>query len=651
MAADLFRRAPGRRTTLLLSAAAVAVATAVLLLMASMVVAVDSRAARQAWWAPAASDRPVATQRTTTAYLDHRQVTVVHLAPVTTDHGVLPAPPGMNRFPGPGEIALSPALDSRLGGRGETLGLGAPSGTTTLGEEAYGGPDDLVAVVGHRPGDPATTMPAFSSLSQESRYTGPVGIDGFTGKRDAAFVDIYGPSSVLAAAMLVVPVLGLMSAAAGLGAQARAQKFARLRLAGASGGLLRRLVAVESAVLSGTGVLAGIFLHLAIIPVAARISMAGSRFEVGDLIVPVRTVLMVAALVALLMFLRVKSLTRAAIRRPLATAEALPTTLPLWWRIGLAAASIGVFLVARAQDDQSLGLILVVLLMIFGAVAVLGPIGVLAYGRILLSRRSAADLIAGRRLVAAPRAAWRPIAGVAMSCFVAGFFALMAYDPSTVVHGRAGTVDMTVPAQSADATQAAVDRALKARGVPLAVTRERGSSGTMVDVSSAGASRVTLRVDEDSAAVRSAMQEAAPGAPMASGADLRDGTNVYLSDIRRGSVFVLVISFILAAATMTVTAITGISERKDVFRRLRAAGTPVETLLSARRRETFGPLVLCASAAAASGFLLAAPFMLFGGSLSWNGPAWLAAGLGGGLLVSSLALNATAGRLRRESRP
>src|SRR5690606_22543836 len=95
-----------------LSVAASAVCTTLLLLCVGANLGFQERAAHAEWRQPAAADdsRAVAVQAVGTTFSDGEPVTVVDVAELPGERGEAPAPPGMPRFPAPGEVWTSPAL-------------------------------------------------------------------------------------------------------------------------------------------------------------------------------------------------------------------------------------------------------------------------------------------------------------------------------------------------------------------------------------------------------------------------------------------------------------------------------------------------------------------------------------------------------------
>ncbi|GGN33017.1 hypothetical protein GCM10012285_03750 [Streptomyces kronopolitis] len=96
-----------------LAVAAAAVSTALLLLCVAANLGFQQRADRTDWRSPVKSAAPVATEAVGMTFSGGIPVTVVDVAELPGKKA--PAPPGMPRFPKPGEVWVSPALAGRLG--------------------------------------------------------------------------------------------------------------------------------------------------------------------------------------------------------------------------------------------------------------------------------------------------------------------------------------------------------------------------------------------------------------------------------------------------------------------------------------------------------------------------------------------------------
>ncbi|MGI5207745.1 hypothetical protein ACQEU6_40000 [Spirillospora sp. CA-108201] len=215
----------------LLTLAAVAVSTGLLLFAVGADHAFLQRAHADAWRHPgkAAAD-PSMIEALSTDYVRGKPITVVDLAALNGD---APAPPGMTRFPKPGEVWTSPALArlmrdlpaDRLAGR-------FPSRAGTLGRGALVHPGELVAVVGRTPDDPAMTA-GRGAVEHLGTTGGPSRIDRFaTGASWSA--GVYLLLAGLASVLMVVPLLVFGSAAARLTVARRDGRLAALRLVGAT---------------------------------------------------------------------------------------------------------------------------------------------------------------------------------------------------------------------------------------------------------------------------------------------------------------------------------------------------------------------------------------------------------------------------------
>ena len=142
-----------------------------------------------------------------------------------------PAPPGIPALPGPGEFYVSPALHDLLAATpADQLGARFPGREIgTMGEAALPSPDSLFAVVGH-PVDALRNrpdaMPVTSVLT-----AGPGACDRCVIGLNPTMLTVS--LSVIAAALLF-PVLIFIGTATRLAAARREQRFAAMRLVGAT---------------------------------------------------------------------------------------------------------------------------------------------------------------------------------------------------------------------------------------------------------------------------------------------------------------------------------------------------------------------------------------------------------------------------------
>ncbi|MEU6207580.1 FtsX-like permease family protein [Micromonospora musae] len=331
-----------------------------------------------------------------------------------------PVPPGLPRLPGPGEYYVSPALDDLLRATpaaeladrfpGHRLG--------TIGRAALPSPDSLLVVIGRTPveleqlgGQQVDQIMATSpSDCPNGCYVGY--------NRDAMTLVL----SVVAAALLF-PVLIFIGTATRLAATRREQRFAAMRLVGATPRQISVISAVESTIAAAVGTVVGFALFLALRPAVATIPFTGDRFFAADLSLTLVDVLLVAlgiplgAVVASWLALR-----RVQIS-PLGVSRRVTPKPPRAWRlvplvVGLA--ELAYFIGRRpGSTNGQLTAYLSGFLLILVGLVLAGPWLTMMGARVLAGRASRpAALIAGRRLADNPQAGFRSVSGLIVALFV-----------------------------------------------------------------------------------------------------------------------------------------------------------------------------------------------------------------------------------------
>jgi hypothetical protein len=162
----------------------------------------------------------------------------------------------------------------------------------TIGSAALPAPTSLIIVIGRNVADLAHDGSA--DLVDRISTTAPSSCRG-----DCALgvgTDSNGITLILSvvAAALLFPVLIFIGGATRLSATRRDQRFAAMRLVGATPGQISVISAVESTVAAGIGAAAGFGLFFALRPVIAAIPFTGEPFYAHDLSLTVVDVLLVA---------------------------------------------------------------------------------------------------------------------------------------------------------------------------------------------------------------------------------------------------------------------------------------------------------------------------------------------------------------------
>ena len=345
-----------------------------------------------------------------------------------------PVPPGIPRDPGPGQYYASPALAAllrttpanQLADRypGHLAGM--------IGGAALPSPDSLVIVVGRTPAQLAHTphsVPVTSISTTEVGWpvppteANPKGLtytppDSGGGKSS---IDLI--LSVVALAILA-PVLIFIATATRLSAARREERFAAMRLAGATRRQVSLLAATESTVAGILGVAAGFGIFFLLrIPVAG-IPFIGQPFFPAELSLSVRDVLVVA--IGVPAFAAVAA--RLALRRvqisPLGVARRVTPKPPRAWRVvpllaGLAELGFWTIHGHPASIPGQIQAFASSFLLIIVGLFIAGPWLTMTAARAMARWTSRpSTLIAASRLADDPRAAFRAVSGLVLALFI-----------------------------------------------------------------------------------------------------------------------------------------------------------------------------------------------------------------------------------------
>ncbi|MGW0485042.1 FtsX-like permease family protein [Nonomuraea sp. NPDC003214] len=574
-----------------LTLGAVAVSTALLLFAVTANFAFEDRGERGAWRNPvpaAQGQRAVAVEGTRLDYVRDRQIVIVDLAALGSSP---PVPPGMPRFPAPGEAYFSPALAAlakqlpaaQLAGR-------FPAMTGVLGEEALVHPEELVAVVGQRPDAPVMTAPRGADEA-------PVRVADLAGEPSMDSQG-YRILALIGSVLMVVPLLVFGGAAARLTVARRDQRLAALRLVGATPGQVVGMTVAEAVIVAFAGVLTGTVAYALALPLLTGIRMSGGPWFAADLWPDPPVLAATVVAVPLLVGLSAVAGLRRVVVSPLGVAKRETPPAMRFLRVLVLLAALAAFpLMGR---DTGIAIIVAAIGLAFLSVNLVGPWVVALIGRITArGARGPARLLAGRRLVDDPRSAWRTVSGVALTGFVAGFLALLS--PGALTSDAVpGQLRVLVPeGSSATVAEHARDR-----------LREAGVTATVKQSDDVVA--VTVADRDDPATLdrgRTALAGLVPGRTVTTGADDDHTGTQLLADIGVGTVVVLSVSFLVAIASAGITAASSILDRRQTYGLLRLAGTPLTVLDRARRAETLIPLTVMGGGSILVGAFCATPFM------------------------------------------
>ncbi len=447
----------GREAALrvLVTAAAVALGVALLLAALAGVNGLHAQTDRGAWLDTSAqASQPTSTSDqlwwlSSTDQFGNQTIDRIDVAATGSN---APLPPGLGHLPGPGDYFASPALTGLLRSEpanelrdrfpGHQIG--------TIGAAALPSPNSLIIVIGH-------------TTRQLSRVPGAVAVGAIqrTPANCYACQSTIGSGPVLqfilvgGAVALLLPVLILIATASRLSAARREERFAAMRLVGATPRQISVVSAVEAVVAAVVGVAVGFALFFVFRPLLYRVPFTGAPLAQGDLslhwidvALVVIGVPMAAVVSAQLALRRVQISPLGVSRRAASRPPRIVRVIPLFAGIALLA-----YFDASGKPGSNGGQLLELLvgfvLLIVGLVLA-GPWFTTAGSRLMVYRANRpATLIAGRRLLDNPKAAFRFVSGLVIALFVTsaliGALSSIAADASTSGGGSAGRGTLADP--------------------------------------------------------------------------------------------------------------------------------------------------------------------------------------------------------------
>ena len=405
--------------------------------------------------------------------------------------------PGADVVPKQGEYLASPALAKRISSLpADQLGDRYGKQVGVLTPEAVEGPDSLVAVVGTDLG----------TVAASEFYIPPQVVTSFQGipyENEA-----YRIATLIGAIAVLVPALLLVGIVTDLGAAQRAERFATLRLIGATPQQVARTAALEIGATTFVGALAGVGLYLAMIPVAAQITLRSSRFYYSDLLrSPVNAVLAVVvttAGAAAVAWWRTRRADLGPLGGSRERTERRPRLISLVPVILGTAGLVSTPAVARQDSDLTIYLLPASFLCAMLGLLWAGPVltwWVAQGGRALA--HSAAQVIGFNRITQHPRAVFRAVAGVVIAVYAMTVFAV-------AITAAAGTRDVTQGGGHLSPTTLEVMPTVRDEGVlDSAVDRLSGVPG----VTTVAMGRIRGDSTQDSQVILEADKAEALGAP------------------------------------------------------------------------------------------------------------------------------------------
>ncbi len=344
-----------------------------------------------------------------------------------------PVLPGISKLPAAGQYYVSPALDrllqktpaNQLGERFQ----GKQSGI--IGDQALNSPDDLVVFIGRSASDLA---PMVNTIKVNKLSVGP---------QSSVWTGYFRYAFGIGAVAFVFPIVVLIGVATRMAAERREERYAALRLIGASTRQISVIASIDAIAGAFLGALLGIGVFLALRSAWADTTILNNKFFAYDvtptalgyasLLVAVPVISAAAALI---------SLRRIRIS-PLGVSRKVTPKPPRFWRViplllGIAMYVVGVL----TTDTKNIGamtypgLLVIMIGLIYG-----GPWLTMQAARLLSkTTRGTSTLLAARRLADDPKAAFRSVSGLVLAVFL-----------GTMVAGLLPVVNATMKTPSANA--------------------------------------------------------------------------------------------------------------------------------------------------------------------------------------------------------
>jgi hypothetical protein len=671
--------AGGRESLLRLAFTAIGagVGMALLLLALTGQAAIMGRAERIGWqdaaYAAAGIERPVPAAESADGalfvavsdYYDGQPMTRAYVAALG-DHP--PVPAGLARLPGPGEVAVSPAmrrlLESTPDDQLDARFPGRP--TLTIGAAGLAHANERVAIIGRTPDQ---LRDVGSVREVRNFHTVASGI---------AFFWVIRAILLIGALFVLVPVVVHVVVVTRVAAAQRERRLAAIRLVGATRLQTAAVAAAETVVAAAAGSVLGWAGYEAGRRIlAATVSYQGGHFYLEDLAVgPMLLVLVLAGVPVLAVLTTIASLRRVQVsplginRRGYRTPPSVWTALPL---AGGVAGQLALGPLREILGERALvGMAQVFALLQIVGLVLVGPwlCMMAGHGVARLSRR-APGLIAARRIADDPWATFRAVIGVVLAAFAVAFIGSVVQQVETRseagarVKLRPGVVEVNTGGVPADQVGPLLSGgAVAAGGSPggLVVPCEQLSRVRYVSCPfpppdesglvepAPGAENwpvqlVYVPTDGTLAAenrVRTRAANLVPNAIINSDRDLVDRNAVLPGDLGRLAQIGCLFALLVGACSLAAGMIGGVVERRRPFALLRASGMRLADLRRVVFLETAVTMALTSAMGVVLGVLCAYALSRLG-DLVWQWPdlavfGYVAGGILAALLLSTLTL-------------
>jgi hypothetical protein len=322
-----------------------------------------------------------------------------------------PVPPGISRLPASGQYYASPALAALIRSTPrDQLGDRFPGHQVgTIGQKALASPDELAIFVGSTP----AKLTALRSTVQVTKIATSAATQVWKGY----FRDAY----LVGALAFLFPILILIGTATRLAAARREERYAALRLVGATPRQISVISSVDALVGALLGSVLGIAIFVLLRPALADTAITSTRYFANEITPTARGYLgVLIAVPAASAIVSLLSLRRVRIS-PLGVSRRVTPPAPRAWRVIPLLAGIVLFIVGlQLTTPKSIGLPAFPGLIIILVGLVIGGPWLTAQAARLFSKvmTGASTLLATRRLADNPKSAFRSVTGLVLAVFL-----------------------------------------------------------------------------------------------------------------------------------------------------------------------------------------------------------------------------------------
>jgi len=344
-----------------------------------------------------------------------------------------PVPPGISRVPAAGQYYASPALAALISSTpADQLGDRFPGTLAgTIGHKALTGPEELVIYVGYAPAKLAG-LPATAVVNKIATAAGR-----------QVWSSYFRDAFVVGALAFVFPILILVGTATRLAAARREERYAALRLVGATSRQISVISSVDAVVSALLGTVLGIGIFTLLRPALAHTAITSARYFYDEVTPTAAGYLAVLVAVPVASALSSLLSQRRVRISPMGVTRRMTPPPPTAWRVAPLLAGIVLFIVgldlttAKSIGSPAFpGLIVILIGLVIG-----GP-WLTAQAARLLGRfmKGTSSLLAARRLADNPKAAFRSVSGLVLAVFL-----------GTVVAGLLPAINFTIATPRAKA--------------------------------------------------------------------------------------------------------------------------------------------------------------------------------------------------------